>query len=63
MIIIQIHLEVYGSLNEQNMNNGNPVDVTTADSTSFEHKSNILGNPAADGALRNVKMVVLLKYY
>ena len=48
---------------EQNMNNGNPVDVTTADSTSFEHKSNILGNPAADGALRNVKMVVLLKYY
>ena len=30
-------------------NNGNPTDVTTTDSISFEYKSNILGNPAADG--------------
>ena len=28
---------------EQNMNNGNPANVNTADPTSFEYKSNFLG--------------------
>ena len=32
--------------NEQNMNeDGNPADVTTANSASFEYKSSILRNP------------------
>ena len=47
---------------EQNMNNGNPADVTTNDSTYFKYKSSILGNPAADGVLKNVKIVVPLRY-
>ena len=47
---------------EQNMNNGNPADVTTNDSTCFKYKSSILGNPAADGVLKNVKIVVPLRY-
>ena len=48
---------------EQNMNNdGNPDNVTTADSTSFECKSNILGNTADDGVLKNTKTVVPLRY-
>ena len=47
----------------QNMNNtGNPADVTTADSSSFEYKSNILGNPAADRILKNAKIVVSLRH-
>ena len=33
---------------EQDMNNGNAADVTTADSISFEYKSSTLGNPADD---------------
>ena len=44
------------------MDNGNPANVTTTDSTSFKYKSSILGNPAADGALRNAKIFVPLKY-
>ena len=47
---------------DQNMNNVNPADVTTNDSTSFKYKSSILGNPAADGVLKNVKIVVPLRY-
>ena len=47
---------------EQNINNGNPADVTTVDSTSFKYKSNILGNHAIDGLSINVKIVVPLKY-
>ena len=40
---------------EQNMNdNGNPADAT-ADLSSFKYKSSILGNPAANGVLRNGK--------
>ena len=54
--------DILGSLwqfkgDEQNMDNGNPPNVTTPDSISFEYKSNILGNPAANGVLRNVKIV------
>ena len=33
------------------MNNGNPDNVTIADSTSFKYKSSILGNPVAGGVL------------
>ena len=50
---------------EQNMNNENIADVTTADSSSFKYKSNILGNLAADvanGKLENAKLAVPLKY-
>ena len=43
-------------------NNGNPADVTTADSSLFKYISNILGNPAADGVLKNVKIAVPLRY-
>ena len=46
---------------EQNMNNGNPAVVTT-DSTSFKYKSGILGKPAANGLLRNAKIIVPLRY-
>ena len=35
---------------EQNMNNGNIADVTTADSSSFKYKSSILGDLVAAGA-------------
>ena len=47
---------------EQNMNNGNPANITKVDSTSFEYKSSILGNPAANEVLRNAKIIVPLKY-
>ena len=49
---------------EQNMNNGNPANFTTADSTSFKYKSSFF-NPltAADnGVSKNVKIAVPLKY-
>ena len=46
---------------ELNMNNGNPADVTTDDSSSFKYKSSILANPSATGLLRNAKIVVPLK--
>ena len=61
---------------EQNMNNGNPADVTTADSSSFKYKPSLLkdlnfrkvaanDNPNIAGAHRlftNAKIVVPLKY-
>ena len=47
---------------EQNMNNGNHNNISTADSVSFKYKSTILENPTADGALKNAKIVVPLKY-
>ena len=50
---------------EQKMNIGNPANVTTDDSSSFKYKSSLLGNPIAsdgNGALRNAKIVVPLKY-
>ena len=58
---------------KQNINNGNPADVTTDDSTSFKSKSSLLGNLAAiddkanadivaHGLLRNAKTAVPPKY-
>ena len=50
---------------EQNVNNGNIADVTTADSSSFKCKSSILGNLLAvdaNGVLTNAKIVPPLKY-
>ena len=46
----------------QNMNDRNPADVTTANSSSFKYKSSILGNPAATVILRYAEIVVPLKY-
>ena len=48
---------------EQNMNNGNPANVTTADSSYFKYKSSVLTNPDANGVLRNVKITVPLKHF
>ena len=49
---------------EQNMNNGNRVEVTTADSSSFKYKSRFFKTPAAtdNGVFKTVKMAVPLKY-
>ena len=47
---------------EQNMNNGNIADVTTAGSTSFKYKSNFFENLSATGVLNGVKIAVPLKY-
>ena len=49
---------------EQNMNNGNRVEVTTADSSSFKYKSRFFKPPAAtdNGVFKTVKMAVPLKY-
>ena len=46
------------------MNDGNPANFTTADSSSFKYKSSFfktLGN-ANNGAFKNVKIAVPLKY-
>ena len=49
---------------EQNMNNVNPADVTTDGSSSFKYKSSFFRSlTAADnGAFKNLKISVLLKY-
>ena len=48
---------------KQNMNaDGNLVNVTTANSSSFKYKSSLLGNPAASGVLKNSETIVPLKY-
>ena len=48
---------------EQNMTNaGNPDNVTTSDSSSFNYKSSFFENPAAAGELNDVKIAVPLKY-
>ena len=49
---------------EQNMNNGNPADVTTADSSSFKYKSSFFKTLEDDdnGVFKNVKIAVPLKY-
>ena len=47
---------------EQNINNGNPADVSTGGSLSFKYKSSLLGEPANTGVLGNAKIVVPLKY-
>ena len=50
---------------EQNMNNGNPVNVTADGSSSFKYKSSFLGESIAVGGNRvfkNIKIAVPLKY-
>ena len=50
---------------EQNMNNGNTAEVTTAGSSSFKYKSSILGDLVAadaNGVLTNAQITVPLKY-
>ena len=49
---------------EQNMNNGNPANVTTADSSSFKYRSSFFKSlTAADnGVFKNVKIAVSLIY-
>ena len=49
---------------EQNMNNWNPADVSTDDSTSFKYKSSYFKSPTADGngVFKDVKIAVPLKY-
>ena len=48
---------------EQNINaDGNLINVTTRDSSSFKYKSRFLGSPNASGVLRNAKIVVSIKY-
>ena len=50
---------------EQNMNNGNPANVTTDDSRSPKHKSSLIGeSTAVDGnkVFEDVKIAVPLKY-
>ena len=44
------------------MNNGNPADVITDDSSSFKYKSSLLGNANPTEVLRNAKIFVALKY-
>ena len=46
------------------MNNGNPADVTTADSSSFKYKSSFFKTLEDDdnGVFKNVKIAVPLKY-
>ena len=49
---------------KQNMNNGKPVDVITADSSSFKYKSSFFKTLEDDdnGVFKNVKIAVPLKY-
>ena len=50
---------------EQNMNNGNPVNVTADGSSSFKYKSSFIGESTAVGGNRvfkNIKIAVPLKY-
>ena len=49
---------------EQNMNNENPGNVTTDDSSSFKYKSSFFKPLTADdiGVFKDVKIAVLLKY-
>ena len=49
---------------EQNMNNGNPADVTTNNSTSFKYKSIFFEPLPADDneVFKDVKIAVPLKY-
>ena len=49
---------------EQNMNDGNPANVTTADSSSFKYKSSFFKTLENDdnGVYKNIKIAVPLKY-
>ena len=54
VIIILIYLEVYGNKRDESpvTDAGNPDDISTADSQSFDYKSSILGKPAANRVLK-----------
>ena len=61
--------DISGSLwqfkrDEQNMNNGNPANVTTDDSSSFKYKSSFFKplSAANNGVFKDVKIAVPLKY-
>ena len=63
------YLDTSGSLwqfkrDKQNMANGNPANVTTADSSSFKYKSSFFKTleDADNGVFKNVKISVPLKY-
>ena len=50
---------------EQNLNNGNPANVTTADSSSFKYKSSLTAKSTPfnnNRVLKDVKVAVPLKY-
>ena len=49
---------------EQNMNNGNPANVTTDDSPSIKYQSSFFKplRAADNGVFKDVKIAVLLKY-
>ena len=50
---------------EQHMNNGNPANVTTADSSSFKYKSSLTAKSTPfnnNRVLKDVKVAVPLKY-
>ena len=49
---------------KQNMNNGNPANVTIADSSSFKYKSSFFKplSAADNGVFKHVKIAVPLKY-
>ena len=55
----------YFKRDKQNMTNGNPVDVTTADSSSFKYKPSFFKILEDDdnGVFKNVKIAVLLKKF
>ena len=54
----------YFKRDEQNMNNGDPANVTKADSSSFKYKSSFFKTLEDDdnGVFKNVKIAVPLKY-
>ena len=54
----------YFKRDEQNMNNGDPTNVTKADSSSFKYKSSFFKTLEDDdnGVFKNVKIAVPLKY-
>ena len=50
--------------NEQNINNGNPANVTAADSSSFKYKSSFIGKSTTvnnNRVFKNIKIAVPLK--
>ena len=47
---------------EQNMNNGIPVDITVNDSKFFKYKSSFLPTADNNGLFKNVRIAVPLKY-
>ena len=66
MITFQTLQEVYGSLrDEQNMNNGNPANVTKVDSSSFKYKSSFIKESTTitnNRVFKDVKIAVPVKY-